>query len=516
MVNSFLKNSILQFLLVVICALIFRIWNLNIVEFKGDEAINLYLAALPRFMGIFAPGSTISSFGILNPPLINYFLLPITLFSVDPRIVSGYIAVINSFAIGFFFLFLRNFFSLHASFATSILFAFAPWSIIYSRKIWAQDFLLPLVVSFLFSSAFILKGRKKFWILYMVSAFFLIQIHQPSILFVSLFSVFFLIQKPSLSFKFILLGIFIGIIPFIPYLNYQLLNGCPDCSLILNTKGNTTPDLSWEIFLRPFQIINNGNFSFLLGDDMTLFMENYSYTKWASIFLLLEYIFLPLGTIFIIKKVKKLSFIAFTIVTLPIVYFILRIVPHMHYFTILIPLLFVSIAASIDFLFKKKVKVLKFTTISLIMLIIISSIIYIFSFFRFVQSQRFLRGDYGSTYFENARTAKEYFGSHAQRNDYEEMFLAYYISRDFIYADSAGGKMLYDFESTKQNMLILERELVKTPVDFRVINELVSYYTSDSFDESVLQELKEKSDINKGFKEIFEQVDKYYREVRPK
>ena len=69
------RLTLLLFLFIVAASAIFRITNLNLIEFKDDEAINLFLAARPLFGHPFPPGGTVSSIGLLNPPFFNYLLL---------------------------------------------------------------------------------------------------------------------------------------------------------------------------------------------------------------------------------------------------------------------------------------------------------------------------------------------------------------------------------------------------------------------------------------------------------
>ena len=88
---SLLKRSYLL-LIVLALSLLFRITNLDLIEFKADEGINLFLASRPIFGHGFAPGGTVSSLGVTNFPLINYLLLPLVMISKDPRIISFFIA----------------------------------------------------------------------------------------------------------------------------------------------------------------------------------------------------------------------------------------------------------------------------------------------------------------------------------------------------------------------------------------------------------------------------------------
>src|SRR3989344_2382365 len=185
----------LGFIFIVLCACIFRITNLNLIEFKADEAINLFLAARPIFGHSFLPGATVSSIGLLNPPLINYLLYPFTLLSTDPKIISMIIGLINAFSIGFFYLIVKKYYGLFTALTSSLLFSFFPLMIFFSRKIWAQYLLLPFIVLlFLSLHKLAIDKKTKYWFVYAFSSLFLIQLHQASIILIAILTIF-LIRK---------------------------------------------------------------------------------------------------------------------------------------------------------------------------------------------------------------------------------------------------------------------------------------------------------------------------------
>ncbi len=213
----------LFFTLVVFCAAIFRLTNLNLIEFKCDEAINLFLASRPLFGHPFPPGSTVSSIGILNPPLLNYLIFPFTLVSIDPKAVSLFIGVLNTLAIGLFFLLVDKYYNRMTALIASILLAFAPWPILLSRKIWAQDFIFPLTIPLLFSlHKIVFEKKEKQWTTFVFFSLLLIQLHQSTIFFLAPLTLFLLLSKVKWSFKYIFVGLILGVVPVIPYLLYFL------------------------------------------------------------------------------------------------------------------------------------------------------------------------------------------------------------------------------------------------------------------------------------------------------
>lgn len=497
---------------ILLASLLFRITNLNIIEFKGDEAINLFLASRPVFGHPFPPGSTISSIGVLNPPLINYLLFPLTILSTDPKSVSLAIGIINAIAIIFFFSLFRKYYGTVVMGVTTFLLALSPWSILYSRKIWAQDLLLPLLILLLYSvHKIVLEKKEIFWFFYILASLFIIQLHQPSLFFVSILTIYLFLSRPKFSTKYIFLGILLGLLPCIPYVLYQYYHACPDCSALQNAGGKLSETYDLVIFQRPFQILSQGNFRFILGDNIAVFSQDYSPAYALRKLFYVEYLILPFGMYVFWKKHKQMRNLVYCTLTLPVIYFLLRIVPHMHYFVIIIPLLFLFLGSGIGNLLSHKNPFVKGGAIISFVLLITASLVFNTAFFQFVNVQKSLNGDYGTSFEVTEHVAKKRLSKLQSLPEYQEILAASYIPRDFIYGTNPGGKMLYNYHETKKHLPKLEKRLKHVPEDARVQNELIAYYTTSPISKKLLAYLKKKVHKLPGYQVIYEEVNNLYQ-----
>lgn len=481
------------FLFIVLCAAFFRITNLDLIEFKADEAINLFLASRPFFGYGFTPGGTASSVGILNPPLFNYILFPFILISRDPQIISLIIGLINSFAIGLFYLLVKRYYSFLTAFLTSLLFAFSPWAILFSRKIWTQDILLPIFILALFSLHKIMFEKKmKYWILCIASSMFLIQLHQSSIFFLFLFALFLFRKKITINIKYIIIGFIIGFLPMIPYFFYQLAAGCPDCRTILGINEQLSTHRSLLLFIRPLQILSQGNFNFILGDDMLIFAKYFPLIHSLRTILYIEYLLIPLSIFLFWKKEKKVRFLIYAALTLPILYFLLRFEPFMHYFILIIPLLFLFLGFLFATYLQNKNKSVRYFTLSIFLLLLTASISFNYAFFKTVRAQGTIKGDYGTIYAVTKKDNQKTLAKYINNRDYEEIVLTNYVPKYLIHGDLPVAKMIYQYDQIKNNLPLLEQKLHENPEDPRIQNMLIAYYTSSPVTKAIVSFLRNK------------------------
>lgn len=468
-----------MFLFIVLCSALFRIINLDLIEFKADEAINLFLASRPFFGYGFTPGGTASSVGILNPPLFNYILFPLILISRDPQIISLMIGLINSLTIGLFYLLTKRYYGSLTAFFASLLFAFSPWAILYSRKIWTQDILLPVFILALFSFHKIMFEKKiKYWVLCIASSLFLIQLHQSSIFFLFLFALFLFRKKITINIKYIIIGFIIGFLPMIPYFSYQLETGCPDCKAILGINEQLSIHRSLLLFIRPLQILSQGNFNFILGDDMLIFAKNFPLIYSLRTTLYIEYLLIPISIFLFWKKEKKVRFLTYAAVTLPILYFILRFEPFMHYFILITPLLFLFLGSLFSTYLKSKIKPIRYFALSIFLLILTASISFNYAFFKIVRIQGTIKGDYGTIYAVTKKGNQKTLAKYIDSKDYEEISLTNYVPKYLIHGDLPVARMIYQYDQIKNNLPLLEKKLHENPEDPRIQNMLIAYYTS--------------------------------------
>ncbi|MDD9941139.1 MAG: hypothetical protein OXU20_08885 [Myxococcales bacterium] len=127
---------------------VLRLWDLDLMEFKGDEAGVIDLA-LPLALGREWPlKGLVSSVGIHNPPLFIYLVAIPTAILPDPRFVTGALVGLSHVAAtAITFLWVRRHMGFVTATAAALMFATAPWAVLYGRKLWAQDVLPPLVIT---------------------------------------------------------------------------------------------------------------------------------------------------------------------------------------------------------------------------------------------------------------------------------------------------------------------------------------------------------------------------------
>lgn len=451
------------------------------------------MASRPLFGHPFAPGGTVSSIGILNPPLFNYFLFPLTYITLDPRFISFAIGLINSFSIGLFFLFVKRYYGPVTALVGSLLFAFSPWSILFSRKIWPQDLLVPLSILFLFSLHKILIDKKLgYWSTFSLSAFFLIQIHQASIFFILLIVLFLIKEKIKVSIRHILIGLFLGLIPLVPYILYEAQNGCSDCRSLFQTSDRFFR-YSYDIFLRILQIPGQGNFHYILGRDMLTFSQNYPIVhKLRSIFYF-EYILLPLGILLFIKNCKAIRPVSYAVILLPIVYFLLKIEPFMHYFIIVQPILFIFLATSFLHLFSHRNTLVRFMSIAVFVSILLVSIAFNVSLFDLLKKQRGLEGNYGPVFSLTSEVVRAGLPQYEDRREYERVLIANYIPDPFMFGYLPVPRMLFTYEKTEDKLLALEKEWAQHPDDPTIRHEILAFHTTSFPTRDTLNLLLEKA-----------------------
>lgn len=499
------------FFAILVTSLLFRVTNLNLIEFKTDEAINLLLAARPALGYEVTSGGTLSSLGILNPPLFNYILMPFTYFTLDPRFFSFLIGFVNSLAIAFLFLIIKKFYGLRISLISSVLLAFSPWAIIYSRKIWTQDLLIPFFIPVFYSFHKLLIEKKQiFWIPYVAFSFFLMQLHQIIFIFIGTLSFFMIFQKVKIDIKYILIGTIIGIIPLLPFVFFEIKNNCPDCKSIIASRNRLSSQRSLNLFFQPLQIASQGNFRFILGNDTLVFSQKFPFVERLRKIFYFEYFLIPLGIFLFIKKFSKLRALAYCSILLPTTYYFLKIEPFMHYYIILIPFVFIFLGVAFDYLFERKNLLIKFGSLIIFILIIFESIGFNLSFFKLLSEQNYLSGDYGSSYQNiNSETEKKLI-SFKNQPDYNEIKLSNHIPLGYMYGYMPFAKIIYPEKQNKQRIEYLENELKKGSADPRIPQELFAIYTQNKTTLESAEILRKKSIEIKQYEPIYNLIFENY------
>lgn len=498
-------KTVLIFILVLFSALFFRVTNLDLIEFKTDEAINLLLSSRPLFGYPFPFGGTVSSVGILNPPLFNYLLFPLTLISLDPRLISFFIGLINSIAIAGLFILLKKYYGKLVSFIATIIIALSPWAILYSRKIWTQDLIFPFFVILLLAiHKIVVEKNQKYWGLFAAISLFLIQLHQVNIFLILLLTIFLIRKKLPVSLNWLLFGLTTGLLPLLPYVIYELKNGCPDCIAVTLAQQSFAADRSLSLFLRPLQILNQGNFYNIFGNDFLTFAKEFPLAYKLRLIFYTEYLLIPLGLLIFMRKFKNLRFLAFVSILLPAIYFLFKIEPLMHYFIIIIPLLALFMGHAFVYLIKHKLIIVKITGLLVLVSILSASFIFNDSFYKLLKKNKSVTGDYGTTFSESKYQTEKKLSRLENEKDFQEIFLATYVPDHMMYGYLPLANMLYNYLGKENQIEILEKKLKETPEDPRPRHIILALHTQTPLSYKSLDLLRQKRYRMKEYSQLYD------------
>jgi len=156
-VNPIKRRDWLILLLILFVAAIMRFGNPGIVEFFHDDAM-LSTLAQEMVNGEHFPVTGInSSVGIPNPPTSVYVMAIPFFINKNPMTAIYFVMGLNVIGVGLLWLIAHRYLGRTIALVAGLAYALSPWAILYSRKIWAQDFHTPIV---LFG---ILLGLYGFW-----------------------------------------------------------------------------------------------------------------------------------------------------------------------------------------------------------------------------------------------------------------------------------------------------------------------------------------------------------------
>ena len=203
-----------------------RFSHLDLLEFKGDEA---YAAnrALEFVRGGKLPTSGLmSSVGVTNPPLFIWLLIPMFFVTSNVAVVCcmiaglGLAAVVATWWIG------RKYYGPLTGLVAAALFATSPWAVIYSRKIWAQDFVPVFATATMWAVHALVLGKKPkavFWVLCLPLC--VIQIHYSGFALTAAAVAILLMLRPKIDWRLAVAGVAAAVMLALPYVMEQQKTG---------------------------------------------------------------------------------------------------------------------------------------------------------------------------------------------------------------------------------------------------------------------------------------------------
>lgn len=397
---KFFKKNIFWLVAIILLSAVFRIFFLDLIEYKSDEATTVSQTVKFFNSPHLIERGLISGTGVYNFPLFNYLMIPVSLFSRDPMILSGIIAAINSLLVGVFFLIIRRYYDFLTAIFASLLLAFSPWGVIFSRKIWAQDLLFLLYIPFLWLlHELVLKKNSKVILPLFILLALLMQLHGSGLFLFTVTVLVFILMRIRINIKNAVGGFLIGLIPSIPYILFQFgsVPACPDCDAFMKYQ-NSSRLFDLNNLLRPFQIIGGLGYHFVLGKNYADFMTIYPIINQLKYVFTLGILGILAGSIIIIKK-RNYIFLVIYFIFIPLLFLITKTTAYMHYFVIVLPISVLLLAVSMASAYSAfKSSIFKALTIGFFLIFLGANIAFIYFFNNFLYNEKDIDGDYGPIY----------------------------------------------------------------------------------------------------------------------
>jgi 4-amino-4-deoxy-L-arabinose transferase-like glycosyltransferase len=172
------RLEVVLFALIMLLAAALRMGWPGITEFKLDEARDYQLALQMVEFKALPLTATAMSVGLPNSPLSIYiYAVPLFVWK-NPLAPMLFGALLNTAAVALLVVLVRRYWGMRAALIAGLLYAAAPWAVLYSRKIWASNLLPLFLLGYVFSGllAFV-EGRRRWVVAHLVLFSVIVQIH---------------------------------------------------------------------------------------------------------------------------------------------------------------------------------------------------------------------------------------------------------------------------------------------------------------------------------------------------
>ncbi len=222
-----------QFLLllaILLLATFLRFYHLDWTEYKLDEANISRLALDMVRYGKVPVWGLGSSVGIYNGALSEWLLAIPYALSSNPLVATGFVAAFNVLAVAMTYAFTRKLAGPRAAWMATLLFAVAPWAVINSRKLWAQDLLPPFVIAYVWTAYLAFIEKKPWWlVVHALALSACIQLHYSALTLVFLSAFYVLVfWWRKWPWKVLLVTVAAGLLSMGPFLYLDAITITPD------------------------------------------------------------------------------------------------------------------------------------------------------------------------------------------------------------------------------------------------------------------------------------------------
>lgn len=226
-ITSFKRFDIISLAIILVIAAFMRFGRAGIVEYFHDDGMLATMAQEMANGQAFHLTGILSSTGIPNPPTSVYALLPFFWISRDPVFAIYGIMALNVLGVGLLWIIGHRYFGRLTGIVAGLAYAVSPWAVLYSRKLWAQDyhtpfFLLALLLAlygFLEGESRPLFRSSRFWaqVFSLPILLFAMQIHFAAWALFPLYLILLWIGRKRIAWKTFGLSVLLSVVVLLPY-----------------------------------------------------------------------------------------------------------------------------------------------------------------------------------------------------------------------------------------------------------------------------------------------------------
>lgn len=350
---DFNRKKVLKILLIAIflTGVYLRLINIDLVEFKSDEARDMFVAKKIIDDGTMPLQGPPSQIGINSGPIEYYILSPIVWISADPVLSAIFMSAINIFALYLCYMFGKKFFNERVGLISLALFSICIWPVLYSRKIWNPCFLPPFTLLFFFSLYKILEKKSNYIILSLLSLALLFQFHLSTIVFTIPLLMVLIYKRFEMNKKYFVIGLMSFVLLFMPYALFEFSHNFPNTDRffeILRSYSIEKRNNFFDVMKNVLSVSFGSNLEYLLGASKNVFPKTSLFLIGIAYYLQVLLFIAGVGFVFFksfLMKNKKYKFqinLKYLLLILwllvPIIFFSLyRQSIYPHYFILLFP-----------------------------------------------------------------------------------------------------------------------------------------------------------------------------------
>lgn len=223
--------------LILLFAAYLRLNHLEWTEFKQDEANLSQIAHQMARTGVIPLRSIGASTGVVNLPLAAWLLAIPYAVSGSPLVATAFLAGLNVLAVALCYAMTRSWFKswsdqyVLGALVAALLFAVAPWAVVYARKLWANDFLPLFAVGWAWTGWLTFAQRKPWWLIaHVILLGACIQLHYSALMLVPVSAVWCLAFIKRVSWRVGLIAAVVFGLLFAPFLIADAQLGFPNAT----------------------------------------------------------------------------------------------------------------------------------------------------------------------------------------------------------------------------------------------------------------------------------------------